>query len=198
MNGQPRRRMRDAPPTCSADRDGRGAQRAPSREVWPEADAGGEREPIHSPELSSGLAVGDATASLHSARSPKGEHGIWGRQEARSPKGEHWTVGATPIRRTRKGTKGSNPFLSAPAPSLYVGVRRWHPSVLAGSPLRAAGGGSRGALRRGSAQRNRPGIRSPATSAIAAIHFNDESMLEAQKFMMKRPPSSASGRKPPG
>ena len=30
----------------------------------------------------------DATASLHSARSPKGEHGIWGRQEARSSRSE--------------------------------------------------------------------------------------------------------------
>src|SRR4051812_33314400 len=31
--------MRDAPPTYSAHRDGRGTQRAPSREVWPAASA---------------------------------------------------------------------------------------------------------------------------------------------------------------
>jgi hypothetical protein len=36
-----------------------------------------------------------ATASLHSARRPQAEHGIWGRQEARRPQAEHWTVGAT-------------------------------------------------------------------------------------------------------
>jgi len=35
-------------------------------------------------------------------------------------------------------SKGSNPSLSAPAPSLSDEARRWHPSVLAASPLRAA------------------------------------------------------------
>ena len=56
----------------------------------------------------------------HSARSSRCgcEHGIWGRQEARSPEGASTGRWGHP-----------NPSLSATAPSLHVGVRRWHPSL---------------------------------------------------------------------
>jgi len=52
---------------------------------------------------------------------------------AQARRAEHWTVGATPIKCTGNRTEGSNPSLSATAPSLYDEVRRGHPSVLARS-----------------------------------------------------------------
>jgi len=97
MNGQPGRRMRDAPPPCYARSDGRGAQRAPLAEpgTTPAMEASAlrfhlEAERDDSKTRSDGLP--------HSARSPKGEHGLWrDRGEAGSAqprRGEHWTVGA--------------------------------------------------------------------------------------------------------
>ena len=85
---------------------------------------------------------------------------------AQARRAEHCTVGATPIKCTGNRTEGSNPSLSAAAPSQHEGVRRWHPSLLAtltggcGAPtspkdrarflrkLRAAGGGRQAALER--------------------------------------------------
>ena len=46
------------------------------------------------------------------ARSPKGEHGVWGRQEPRSPKGEHRTVGAARRFELRSQLLPPNPSLS--------------------------------------------------------------------------------------
>ena len=108
--------MRDAPPPCCIGSDGRGAQRAPLAEpgTTPAMEASALRFPLEA-ERDDSTTRSDGLP--HSARSPKGEHGIWGRQEARSPEGASTGRWGHPI---------------PPSPQLPPrGVRRGHPSVLA-------------------------------------------------------------------
>jgi hypothetical protein len=94
-----RRRLRDAPPPPSADRHGRGAQRA----LLPEP---GRLRALEACVISSSSEQAEAaferrsvTASLHSARSGRSgrEHEFGGgRKRAAAPGGEHCTVGAAP------------------------------------------------------------------------------------------------------
>jgi len=110
----PRRRLRAAPPPCSACLDWRGAERAPLAKpgtlLAMEASVMSKsiRTPLRrvprvtqksSSNSNSTLRV--ATASLHSARRPEAEHGIWGRQEARSSRSERALDGGGSPKRTQ-------------------------------------------------------------------------------------------------
>ena len=110
----PRRRLRAAPPPCCTCLDWRGAERAPLAKpgTLPAMEASVMSKSIRTPlrrvprvtqksSSNSNSTLRVTTASLHSARRPEAEHGIWGRQEARSSRSERALDGGGSPKRTQ-------------------------------------------------------------------------------------------------